>query len=365
MNTLDLSNRATLKLPAGWEILPPDPRGLFEPAWRRWHAAWDQKHGRGEPFAYGPPRKGRDALPYPLNDLWDLLSNEAEVAEGRWTRWVVGNAEARALAWFFVLASPSEEAFDDLVAWSGLHIDGEGSGREYRKYMGLSYATSDFDLGKNELRHYHRHGLVVAAFSVESSDLATLFKGLSPARLATELAAAAPRSPEGIEALVARVPASGFPGDDRSFGPATRLLQRLAASVKQPSIVIRFHLVRGKTLRSASVNVLEGRSEPFWMAAIHSDPPQCQTLREVTALLGAEGKGWALDPTSVDVKCKRPKAPADAITALVRDFLVEALAGGGAAATKKAPAKKVASTKKAPAKKAPTKKAPAKRKSGA
>lgn len=241
VNTLDLSNRATLKLPPGWEILPPDPRGLFEPAWRRWHAAWEQKHGDGEPFEYGPARKGRDSI--------------------------------------------------------------------------------------------------------------------APAK---------PRSPEGIEALVGRVPASGFPGDDPSFGPATRLLQRVAASVKRPSLTIEFRLTRGKTVRGARLDVLEGMSEPFWMATIPSDPPQCQTLGEVTELLGANGKGWALDPASVDVRCKSPKVPADAIKALVRDFLVETLAGGGAATKKKATAKKTASAKKATAKKAVSaKKAPAKRRSGA
>lgn len=350
MNTLDLSNRATLELPAGWETLPPDPRGLFEPAWRRWHAAWDQKHGDGEPFEYGPPRKGRDSLPYPLNELWDLLSSEAEVTEGRWTRWVIGNAEERALAWFFVFASPSQEAFDDIVDWSGVRINGEGAGPDFHQYVGLSHATGDFDLGANELRYYRRHGLAVAAFSVEQPAIKALFEGLSPARPATKLAVAKPRSPDGIDALVARVPASGFPGDDPSFGPATRLLQRLAASVKRPSLTIRFDLTRGKTVRSGSVDVIEGMSEPFWMATVHLDPPQCQTLREVTELLGANGKGWALVPKSVDVRCKNPKVPADAVTALAMDFLVEALAGGGAAAKKKAPAKKTASAKKAPAK---------------
>ena len=62
----------------------------------------------------------------------------------------------------------------------------------------------------------------------------------------------------GIESHVARMPASGFPGDDPSFGPATRLVQRVAASVNRPSIAVHFELGCAKKLRSGAIDVLEG-----------------------------------------------------------------------------------------------------------
>ncbi|APR88445.1 hypothetical protein A7982_13794 [Minicystis rosea] len=240
-STLTLGDGITFDLAEGWAELPSDPASLSGPEWRAWLAAADKATDSGddgEPFdwmkglvdpetvklnnavakkliAEAPKEKraakGREALPYPLNEIQDLMKAEQKASRGSWTSKIVGHGEKAALFWLFTLASGAEPAaatlaFERITRWSGVRVDGVGETPELVELMGDSYATMDWGLGDNLLRHYPHAGLVVFAVAHQYEALVAGFERLRvpplPQSLIDKRSAIAALEPGGTSAPI-------------------------------------------------------------------------------------------------------------------------------------------------------------------
>jgi hypothetical protein len=273
-----------------WYIIPAElPRGL--------HKGWADATGGNE-------------LPVDRELLSSFRESAAEVCDDRW-RLVeaISGPDDPVLVWV-VLMHPAlskkqrQQAWDDLVTWSGIRVESALSGDGWEAIDGDPYGTMDAGLIAHQLRYYPEQGVVVHAAGEREAAVERVLAGIRVTGRAPAAGAAPAERQRTFDSLLAPETARGVKDCP---GPACRDIQRLAASLKSPDILFTGELTGGGSVRLA---LIEGGGEPSWEPSFDSNPPGGGHLSECIDWMREQLAGRAVEKVT-RVRLRRPRGDAE------------------------------------------------------
>lgn len=154
---------------------------------------------------------------------------------GTWSLAIAGGPEG-SIVFLFALDPLGTETtlrrqYEQILRWSGIRVDGGGTGTRFEEVCGDSYGTMDLGLHGSSIRHYEQDRLVTVGFTVKQQDVDSVLDRL-----------VLPKQPRTFEAApVAAAPTGtlAYDPDWASFiDPKTLRLERVSGFVPFGAVVM-------------------------------------------------------------------------------------------------------------------------------
>jgi hypothetical protein len=241
--------------------------------------------------------------------LLDYRENALRMGGGRWRvvdaiGWVDNPVIVWALLTDTGLSPPERQvAWEDIQEWSGIQVSEceRSPGGGWQAVTGDSLGTREYGLDAHHLRYYSDQGVAVLIVGSDAAEVQLVLDGLRVARPVRPVPPAQARPAATFAAMLA--PEREVKNLAACPGPATREIQRLAASGRRLEVDVAF--ADGGSLYAS----VTGNRDPAWLLMFDDESPWTGTLTEYATDLRTRITGRAL--TDVSAKIRSPKATAE------------------------------------------------------